>query len=146
MAPALTKRSIKDTVVPKKDTLGLSEPALKRLNRSQAGTNLSADQQKAELALLIAERGTVSSRDQDLSPQQQREIEENYGEVEVYVNQPLLDLVESDTGVPGVIIIRPALQATEITPSYRKTRWCMPLVWKCPTNRVEGPVGGKSNE
>ncbi|KAJ9630124.1 hypothetical protein H2204_008629 [Knufia peltigerae] len=95
MAPALTKKSIKDTVVPRKDTLGLSEPALKRLNRSRAGTNLSADQQKAELALLIAERGTVSSRDQDLSPQQQTEIEENYGEVEVYVNQPLLDLVES---------------------------------------------------
>jgi alpha-ketoglutarate-dependent taurine dioxygenase len=43
------------------------------------------DQQKDELALLIAERSVVFFRDQDLSPQQQRALGEYFGEVEVHV-------------------------------------------------------------
>lgn len=43
------------------------------------------DQQKDELALLIAERSVVFFRDQDLSPQQQLELGEWLGEVEVHV-------------------------------------------------------------
>lgn len=43
--------------------------------------------QRDELALLIAERSVVFLRDQDLSPQQQKELGEWYGEVEVHVSQ-----------------------------------------------------------
>lgn len=43
------------------------------------------NQQRDELALLIAERSVVFLRDQDLSPQQQKELGEWYGEVEVHV-------------------------------------------------------------
>jgi hypothetical protein len=149
MAPALTEPGLTDFVVPKKDTLGLPEPAYNRLKKagidlsegypyrpnrplylqdvykirntdrpySDAGaradkwksalfsaatkvTDLTAyigteieglqlkdltDQQKDELALLIAERSVVFFRDQDLSPQQQKELGEYYGEVEVHV-------------------------------------------------------------
>lgn len=42
-------------------------------------------QQKDELALLIAERSVVFFRDQDLSPQQQKELGEWFGEIEVHV-------------------------------------------------------------
>ena len=159
MAPALIDDGNKGYVVPKKDTLGLPEPALKRLTKagidlsdgypyrpnrplylqdvydirntdrhfvdkgSRADKSKSAlfsaatkvtdltahigteieglqlkdltDQQKDELALLIAERSVVFFRDQDISPQQQRDLGEYYGEVEVHVNQTLLDIVES---------------------------------------------------
>lgn len=44
------------------------------------------DQQKDELGLLIAERSVVFFRDQDLSPQQQKELGEWFGEVEVHVS------------------------------------------------------------
>jgi hypothetical protein len=44
------------------------------------------NQQRDELALLIAERSVVFLRDQDLSPQQQKELGEWYGEVEVHVS------------------------------------------------------------
>lgn len=42
-------------------------------------------QQKEDSGLLIAERGVVFFRDQDISPQQQKELGEWYGEVEVHV-------------------------------------------------------------
>lgn len=45
------------------------------------------DQQKDELALLIAERSVVFFRDQDLTPQQQRALGDYYGEVEVHVSE-----------------------------------------------------------
>lgn len=45
------------------------------------------DQQKDELALLIAERSVVFFRDQDLSPQQQKTLGEYYGELEVHVSR-----------------------------------------------------------
>jgi hypothetical protein len=44
------------------------------------------DQQKDELALLIAERSVVFFRDQDISPQEQRKLGEWFGEVEVHVS------------------------------------------------------------
>jgi Taurine catabolism dioxygenase TauD, TfdA family len=44
------------------------------------------DQQKDELALLIAERSVVFFRDQDISPQQQKALGEYYGEIEVHVS------------------------------------------------------------
>lgn len=42
-------------------------------------------QQRDELGLLIAERSVVFFRDQDISPQQQKELGEWYGEIEVHV-------------------------------------------------------------
>jgi hypothetical protein len=45
-----------------------------------------SNQQRDELALLIAERSVVFFRDQDISPQQQRELGEYYGEVEIHVS------------------------------------------------------------
>ena len=47
------------------------------------------DQQKDELGLLIAERSVVFFRDQDISPQQQKDLGEWYGEIEVHVGIPL---------------------------------------------------------
>jgi len=44
------------------------------------------NQQKDELGLLIAERSVVFFRDQDISPQQQKELGEWYGEIEVHVS------------------------------------------------------------
>ena len=43
-------------------------------------------QQKDDLGLLIAERSVVFFRDQDISPHQQKELGEWYGEVEVHVS------------------------------------------------------------
>lgn len=150
MAPAPIDERITDVAEPKKDTLGLPEPALARLQKAgidlsngypyrpsrplylddvykirgtewkyeEAGARadksksalLSAatkvtdltvhigteieglqlkdltDQQKDELALLIAERSVVFFRNQDLSPQQQLALGKYYGEVEVHVS------------------------------------------------------------
>lgn len=43
------------------------------------------DQQKDELGLLIAERSVVFFRDQEITPQQQKDLGEWYGEVEIHV-------------------------------------------------------------
>ena len=43
------------------------------------------DRQKDELGLLIAERSVVFFRDQDISPQQQKDLGEWYGEIEIHV-------------------------------------------------------------
>lgn len=84
------------------------------------------DQQKDELALLIAERSVVFFRDQDISPQQQKELGEHYGEIEVHPQVPQVP------GVPGVTVIWPALQATERSASFRNpggaSRWHTDLV------------------
>ncbi|KAH6672441.1 putative alpha-ketoglutarate-dependent sulfonate dioxygenase [Halenospora varia] len=84
------------------------------------------DQQKDELALLIAERSVVFFRDQDISPQQQKSLGEYYGEVEVHPQVPHVP------GVAGVTIIWPALQATERAASFRNpggaSRWHTDLV------------------
>ena len=47
------------------------------------------NQQKDELGLLIAERSVVFFRDQDITPQQQKELGEWYGEIEVHVSSRL---------------------------------------------------------
>lgn len=44
------------------------------------------DQQRDELALLIAERSVVFLRDQDLTPQDQKKLGEHFGEVEIHVS------------------------------------------------------------
>lgn len=43
------------------------------------------NQQRDELALLIAERSVVFFRNQDITPQQQKELGEHYGVVEIHV-------------------------------------------------------------
>ncbi|KIV98548.1 uncharacterized protein PV09_09645 [Verruconis gallopava] len=84
------------------------------------------DQQKDELALLIAERSVVFFRDQDITPQQQRELGEYYGEVEVHPQ------VAQVPGVVGVTVIWPDLQATERAANFRNpggaSRWHTDLV------------------
>ncbi|TAQ85852.1 hypothetical protein B7494_g5815 [Chlorociboria aeruginascens] len=84
------------------------------------------NQQRDELALLIAERSVVFFRDQDLSPQEQKKLGEYYGEVEVHPQVPHVP------GVPGVTIIWPALQATERKADFRNpggaSRWHTDLV------------------
>ena len=93
-------------------------------------------QQKDELGLLIAERSVVFFRDQDLSPQRQKELGEWYGEVEIHVSlfcyHEALSRKEMKAnnirkpqtpqvpGILGVTVIWPALQATERSPSFRK--------------------------
>jgi hypothetical protein len=49
-------------------------------------------QQKDELALLIAERSVVFFRNQDITPQQQKELGEWYGSIEVHVRRPPFNL------------------------------------------------------
>jgi len=84
------------------------------------------NQQRDELALLIAERSVVFFRDQDITPQQQKELGEYYGEVEIHPQVPHVP------GVPGVTIIWPALQAVERKASFRQpggaSRWHTDLV------------------
>lgn len=84
------------------------------------------DQQKDELALLIAERSVVFFRDQDISPQQQKSLGEYFGEVEVHPQVPHVP------GVQGATIIWPALMATERKASFRQpggaSRWHSDLV------------------
>ncbi|KAF7563736.1 hypothetical protein G7046_g385 [Stylonectria norvegica] len=83
-------------------------------------------EQRDELALLIAERSVVFFRDQDLSPQQQKELGQWYGEVEVHPQVPHVP------GVEGVTVIWPDLQATERPASFRQpggaARWHTDLV------------------
>ena len=84
------------------------------------------DTQKDELALLVAERSVVFLRDQDISPQQQKELGEWFGEVEVHPQVPQVP------GNPGVTVIWPALQATELQADFRNpggaSRWYTDLV------------------
>ncbi len=58
------------------------------------------NQQRDELALLIAERTVVFFRDQDISPQQQKELGEYYGKVEVHPQVPHVPGVEGVTVRP----------------------------------------------
>ncbi|KAK4237273.1 hypothetical protein C8A03DRAFT_44846 [Achaetomium macrosporum] len=71
-------------------------------------------EQRDELALLIAERSVVFFRNQDISPQQQKELGEWFGEVEVHPQTPQVP------GVPGVTVIWPDLFAQEREASFRK--------------------------
>lgn len=107
-----------------------------------------SDQQKDELALLVAERSVVFFRDQDLSPQQQKSLGEYWGEVEVHVSAVQFfeyhcerrfegtdvqkPQVPQVPGVEGVTVIWPALQATEYPAGFRRpggaSRWHSDLV------------------
>ncbi|KAK6076581.1 TfdA family taurine catabolism dioxygenase [Seiridium cupressi] len=190
MAPGPIDERIVDVAPPRKDTLGLPEPTLKRLQRAgidlsngypyrpsaplylddvykiratewkyeEAGaradksksallsaatkvtdltTNIGTEieglqlkdltnQQRDELALLIAERSVVFFRNQDLSPQKQLELGKYYGEVEVHPQVPQVP------GQLGVTVIWPALQATERKANFRNpggaSRWHTDLV------------------
>ncbi|KAL0934062.1 Alpha-ketoglutarate-dependent sulfonate dioxygenase 5 [Colletotrichum truncatum] len=64
------------------------------------------DQQRDELALLIAERGVVFLRDQDLSPQKQLELGAYFGEVEVNPQDAYVP------GLPGTTVVWPAFTQT----------------------------------
>ncbi|KAK6822568.1 hypothetical protein PG987_014113 [Apiospora arundinis] len=64
------------------------------------------DQQRDELALLIAERGVAFFRDQDLSPQKQLELGAYFGEVEVNPQDAYVP------GLPGTTVVWPAFTAT----------------------------------
>ncbi|TVY40585.1 putative alpha-ketoglutarate-dependent sulfonate dioxygenase [Lachnellula subtilissima] len=83
-------------------------------------------QQRDELGLLISERSVVFFRDQDITPQQQKNLGEHYGEIEIHPQVPHVP------GVPGVTIIWPALQAQERPASFRQpggaSRWHTDLV------------------
>ncbi|KAH7347687.1 alpha-ketoglutarate-dependent sulfonate dioxygenase [Plectosphaerella cucumerina] len=103
--------------------------------------------QRDELALLIAERSVVFFRGQDLSPQQQRELGDHFGQVEVHPQVP------SVPGVPGTTVIWPDLQATEIPASFRRpggaSRWHTDLVHELQPagithlhNDTVPPIGG----
>ena len=58
------------------------------------------NQQKDELALLIAERSVVFFRDQDITPQQQKELGEYYGKIEVHPQTPQVPGVSGVTASP----------------------------------------------
>ncbi|KAL7625215.1 hypothetical protein AAE478_004430 [Parahypoxylon ruwenzoriense] len=211
MAPAPIDERIRDVVQPRKDNLGLPEPAIQRLTK--AGIDLSGgypyrparpvyiqdvynirgkewthndagaradksksallsaatkvtdlttyigteiqglqlkdltNQQKDELALLIAERSVVFFRNQDLSPQQQLELGKYYGVVEVHPQTPQVP------GNLGVSVIWPDLNALERGASFRKpggaSRWHTDLVHEIQPagithlhNDTVPPVGG----
>ncbi|KAH8124974.1 hypothetical protein ACSS6W_009995 [Trichoderma asperelloides] len=70
-------------------------------------------EQRDELALLIAERSVVFFRNQDISPQQQKELGKWYGDIEVHPQVPQVP------GVAGVTVIWPDLQATERPANFR---------------------------
>ncbi|KAF7902588.1 hypothetical protein EAF00_002491 [Botryotinia globosa] len=66
------------------------------------------DEQKDELALLVAERSVVFLKGQEgLSPKVQRDLGTWWGEVEVHPQVPHVP------GLPGVSVMWPALQASE---------------------------------
>ncbi|KAI0392648.1 alpha-ketoglutarate-dependent sulfonate dioxygenase [Xylariaceae sp. FL0594] len=105
------------------------------------------DQQKDELALLIAERSVVFFRNQDISPQQQLDLGKYYGVPEVHPQVPQVP------GELGVTVIWPDLQATERAASYRNpggaSRWHSDLVHELQPagithlhNDTVPPVGG----
>jgi alpha-ketoglutarate-dependent taurine dioxygenase len=72
------------------------------------------NQQRDELALLIAERSVVFFRDQDLSPQKQLELGEYYGEVEIHPQVPHVP------GLQGTTVIWPDLAKSESGANFRK--------------------------
>lgn len=75
----------------KKALLGAAKEVIhltKNIGTEIVGLQLKdlTDQQKDELALLIAERSVVFFRDQDITPQKQKELGDYYGEVEIHVS------------------------------------------------------------
>ncbi|QKX57137.1 uncharacterized protein TRUGW13939_04245 [Talaromyces rugulosus] len=115
----------------KKALLGAAKEVIhltKNIGTEIVGLQLKdlTDQQKDELALLIAERSVVFFRDQDLTPQKQKELGDYYGEVEIHPQ------VGHVPGVPGITVIWPALNALDRPASFRKpggsSQWHTDLV------------------
>ncbi|KAI1429594.1 alpha-ketoglutarate-dependent sulfonate dioxygenase [Xylaria sp. FL1777] len=105
------------------------------------------DQQKDELALLIAERSVVFFRNQDLSPHQQLELGKYYGVPEVHPQVPQVP------GELGVTVVWPDLLAQERQVNFRNpggaSRWHTDLVHELQPagithlhNDTVPPVGG----
>lgn len=107
-------------------------------------------EQRDELALLIAERSVVFFRNQDLTPQQQKDLGEWFGEVEVHPQTPQVP------GIPGVTVIWPDLFTWRDRPtsvvlavprigtaisSMSANRRVSPI---CTTTRCLLPVGTRS--
>ncbi|ORY52708.1 alpha-ketoglutarate-dependent taurine dioxygenase [Leucosporidium creatinivorum] len=95
----------------KKNLFGAAKQVInlsQHLGTEIVGLQLSQlnDAQKDELALLIAERTVVFFRDQDLTPQAQRDLGAYFGEVEVHPSAPQVP------GLPGVSIIWDRLTGT----------------------------------
>ena len=94
------------------------------------------DEQRDELALLIAERSVVFFRDQDISPQEQKRLGEHYGKIEVHPQVPQVPGVEGVTVrtilLPHIIHLairaphhhpRPNHPPTQLTESEPKVIW-----------------------
>ncbi|KAL1408999.1 hypothetical protein Q8F55_005823 [Vanrija albida] len=109
---------------PKKNALLSAATKVDHLTQ-HIGTEISGikldsltDQQKDELALLAAERGVVFFRDQDLSPQAQRELGLYWGQgrIEVHPQAPQVP------GQPGALIIWEEGRPKNWGPSARSHR------------------------
>ncbi|GAA5825865.1 hypothetical protein JCM11251_000032 [Rhodosporidiobolus azoricus] len=102
----------------KKALFGAAEKVINlttHIGTELVGVQLSqlTDQQKDELALLIAERSVVFFRDQDITPAGQLELGNYFGLAEVHPSAPQVP------GHPGVSIIWQALAGEEEKFSFR---------------------------
>lgn len=79
----------------------------KHIGTEIVGLQLSElnDQQKDELALLVAERIVVFFRDQDLSPQKQLELGHYWGQVEVHAQVPRVPNATTGENLKGISVI-----------------------------------------
>ncbi|ODV60838.1 TauD/TfdA dioxygenase family protein, partial [Ascoidea rubescens DSM 1968] len=98
----------------KKALLGAAKEVIhltKKIGTEIVGLQLAdlTDQQKDELALLVAERVVVFFRDQDLSPQKQLELGHYWGQVEVHAQVPRVP------GLDGVTVIWQDYTTTNLT-------------------------------
>lgn len=102
-----------------------------------------SDQQKDELALLVAERSVVFFRDQDLSPQQQKSLGEHWGEVEVHVSAVLFIEYHPNGALKGLTFKSPKFHkspALKESPSFG--RRCKPQSIQQGLDALAGrPVG-----
>lgn len=93
------------------------------------------DPQKDELGLLIAERSVVFFRDQDISPQQQKELGEYFGLIEVHPQVPQVP------GSPGVTVMWPDLFNKELGRSVNFRRPGGAAAWHTDLVHEAQPAG-----
>ncbi|CEQ41657.1 SPOSA6832_03412 [Sporobolomyces salmonicolor] len=125
-----------------KSKKALFSAATKVINLSEhigtevVGLQLSqlTDQQKDELALLIAERTVVFFRDQDLTPEQQRDLGAYFGEVEVHPSAAQVP------GLPGVSIIWDELAPEKKSFGFRNPFGTQDWHTDSPTGRRATPL------
>lgn len=94
------------------------------------------NQQRDELALLIAERSVVFFRDQDLSPQEQKELGEWYGEVEIHVSHTLISVgtfADAVTASSPSCPWRPRCKRPVARPHGSRAPSQFPPTWWCIT-------------